>query len=141
MKNCIIILIFIFISSTLFSNTQAITPGKPGNYHSYAEVVQKTAWMVSDNNARTLAQKYGLNVVNVTWEDTGRYSGSCCGPNISDMTIQVQQQDPATEQYRLTCMPVIRFPNFHDISADLDPDDFYLLVGQRERRRACSRSP
>ena len=26
-------------------------------------------------------------------------------------------------------MPVIRYPNFTDLTADIDPDDFYLLVG------------
>ncbi len=132
MKNFIIILILLFTSSSLFSNTQAITPGKQGNYTSYGEVIQKTAWMVSDGNARALAQKYGLQVLNVTWEDTGRYKGSSVGPNISDMTIQVQQKDPATGQYRLTCMPVIRYPNFSDLSADIDPDKFYLLVGNEK---------
>ena len=132
MKNFIIILILLFTSSALFSNTQAMTPGKPGNYQAYSGVIQKTAWMVSDNNARTLAQKYGLQVLNVTWEDTGRYKGSSVGPNISDMTIQVQQQDPATKQYRLTCMPVIRYPNYEDLSADINPDQFYILVGNEK---------
>ncbi len=132
MKNLIIILILLFTSSALFSNTQAITPGKPGNYKSYGEVIQKTAWMVSDGTARTLAQKYGLQILNVTWEDTGRYKGSSVGPNISDMTIQVQQQDPATKQYSLTCMPVIRYPNYEDLSADINPDRFYILVGNEK---------
>jgi len=68
-------------------------------------------------------------VVNVTWEDTGRYYGSCWGPNISDFTIQVHHSDPVTGDTLLTCMPVIRYPNFEDISADLDPDEFYMLVG------------
>ncbi len=54
------------------------------------------------------------------------------GPNISDMTIQVQQRDPATGGYRLTCMPVIRFPNFSDLSADVPLDRFYLLVGNEK---------
>ncbi len=132
MKNFIIILILLFASSALFSNTQIISPGKQGNHGSYDEVIQKTAWMVSDVNARTLAQKYALQILNVTWEDTGRYKGSSVGPNISDMTIQVQQQDPATKQYRLTCMPVIRYPNYEDLSADISPDRFYILVGNEK---------
>jgi hypothetical protein len=131
MKHFIIILILLFTSSALLSGTQAITPGKPGS-PSYSEVIQKTAWMVGDGNAQALAQQYALQILNVTWEDTGRYKGSSVGPNISDMTIQVQQQDPATKQYRLTCMPVIRYPNYADLSADISPDRFYILVGNEK---------
>jgi hypothetical protein len=98
----------------------------------YQQVIQKTAAMVSQAQAQQLAAKHGLQVLNVTWEDTGRYKGSCVGPNISDMTIQVQQMDPHTQKYNLTCMPVIRFPNFEDKSADIKPDNFFLLVGNEK---------
>ncbi len=132
MKHYILVLIMIFTSSALFSKTQAVTPDKTAAYRLYGDVIQKTARMVSDDSARALAQKHGLQVLNVTWEDTGRYKGSSVGPNISDMTIQVQQRDPATGQYRLTCMPVIRYPNFSDLSADIDPDKFFILVGNEK---------
>jgi hypothetical protein len=95
----------------------------------YSEVVSRVAEMTWDYKACELASRYGMNVVNVTWEDTGRYSGSCWGPNISDMTIQVHHEDPSTGEKVLTCMPVIRYPNFHDLSADIDPDRFFLLAG------------
>ncbi|MBX7223546.1 MAG: hypothetical protein K1Y36_26770 [Blastocatellia bacterium] len=91
--------------------------------------MQKTATMVSDGSAQQLANELGLNILNVTWEDTGRYKGSSVGPNISDMTIQVANRDPKTERLNVTCMPVIRFPNFSDVSCDLNPRDFTLLVG------------
>ncbi len=103
-------------------------PGRSAN-RDYQEVVNRVADMVYDNDVRQMAQKYGLDVVNVTWEDTGRYYGSCWGPNISDMTIQVHSYQDGDENPTLTCMPVIRYPNFHDISADMDPDNFYMLVG------------
>jgi hypothetical protein len=35
------------------------------------------------------ASQLGLKILNITWEDTGRYKGSSVGPNISDMSIQV----------------------------------------------------
>jgi hypothetical protein len=76
-----------------------------------------------------LATSHGLDVLNVTWEDTGRYYNSAVGPNISDVTIQVQHINPDTGQYELTLMPVIRFPNFTDVTADITMDEFYLLVG------------
>ena len=94
---------------------------------SFERAVSNVAEMVWNNKTTDIASRFGLNIVNVTWEDTGRYSGSCWGPNISDLTIQVHHGD--IDQEILTCMPVIRYPNFQDISADLNPDLFYLLVG------------
>jgi hypothetical protein len=99
---------------------------------SYRQVVERAAAMVSDPEARRLTAQHGLNVLNVTWEDAGRYKGSAVGPNISDMTLQVQVMDPRTEQCRLFCMPVIRFPNFSDRTADLSLDRFQLLVGNEK---------
>jgi len=105
-----------------------LTPGKraPVN-QDYDTVVNRVAEMVWDGQVWDMASEYGLDIVNVTWEDTGRYYGSCWGPNISDMTIQVHHGSP--DNPTLTCMPVIRHPNFHDLSADIDPDHFYLLTG------------
>jgi hypothetical protein len=99
---------------------------------SYREIVAATAAMVGNEEAQRLAQKHGLQVLNLTWEDTGRYKNSAVGPNISDMTIQVQQKDPKTGQYQLSCMPVIRFPNFEDKSADITTDKFFLMVGNEK---------
>jgi len=95
----------------------------------YIEAIEKTAAMVWDPRAQALVEKYGLNILNVTWEDTGRYYNSSVGPNISDVTIQVQHRSPERSDYDLTLMPVIRYPNFSDLTADISPDDFYLLVG------------
>jgi hypothetical protein len=44
------------------------------------------------------------------------------------MTLQVQTEN-SKGQFNLTCLPVIRFPNFSDKTADIDPDKFFLLVG------------
>ncbi len=98
----------------------------------YVEAIRRTAEMVWNQQAIALARKYGLEILNVTWEDTGRYYNSSVGPNISDVTIQVQHRSPSTDEYELTLMPVIRYPNFSDLSADLPPDRFYLLVGNED---------
>ncbi len=98
----------------------------------YQDVVRATAGMVSSQEAQKLAGSHGLSVLNVTWEDTGRYKGSAVGPNISDMTIQVQIKDPQTGKFQLTCMPVIRYPNFLDLSGDIPLDRFYVLVGNEK---------
>jgi hypothetical protein len=100
----------------------------------YTNVLTATENMVSDAEAQRLAQARGLNIVNVTWEDAGRYKGSSVGPNISDMTIQVQEKDPRTGALRLHLMPVIRSPNFEDVTGDVPLDRFQLLVGNQNGR-------
>jgi hypothetical protein len=97
---------------------------------SFELAVNNVAQMLWENKVVQAASRFGLDIVNVTWEDTGRYSGSCWGPNISDMTIQVHHGSGDSEM--LTCMPVIRYPNFYDISADLNPDEFFLLTGNEQ---------
>lgn len=107
-------------------------------YLDYQRVVRATAGMVGDAKVRELAAKHGLEVLDLTWEDTGRAKDSAVGPNISDMTIQVQTMDPRTEEFTLTCMPVIRFPNFEDVTGDVATGEFFLLTGN-EKGRALAR--
>jgi hypothetical protein len=101
-------------------------------FSEYQEVIKKAANMVGDGEIQALAQQFGLHILNVTWEDTGRYKNSAVGPNISDMTLQIQQQDPHTGTYYLSAMPVIRYPNFSDKTGDISLDKFYLLVGNHK---------
>ena len=101
-------------------------------YRDYRQVIEQTVGMTFDSAAQALARQYGLDILNVTWEDTGRYNNSTVGPNISDMTIQVQQQDPETKDYQLHLMPVIRYPNFTDTTADIPLEQFYVPVGNEK---------
>ncbi len=95
-------------------------------FHSTIATVEQ---MVGDQRVRQLAARQGLNVVHVTWEDTGRSKGSAYGPNISDMTIGVRDR-----QGLLHPMPVIRFDNFTDKTADIRSDNFWLRVGNESGR-------
>ena len=99
----------------------------------YEQAVRRTAEMVGDADAQRLVGAAGLNLMNLTWEDTGRYKGSSVGPNISDMTIEVGLPD-GNGGRRTTLMPVIRHPNFEDITGDLDPRAITLLVGNQSGR-------
>lgn len=101
-------------------------------FEDYRQVIERTRSMIYDHSSQTLADRWGLDIVDVTWEDTGRYDNSAVGPNISDMTIQVQQQDPDTGDYSLHLMPVIRYPNFSDITGDVPLDQFYVLTGNEK---------
>ncbi len=104
----------------------------------YTQVVRKVENMVGDPAVQALAQKYGLTVLNVTWEDTGRFEGSSVGPNISDMTIQVLHG--TKERPQMTCMPVIRHPNFSDLTADLPIGKVLVRTGN-EKGKALQTTP
>lgn len=75
--------------------------------------------MVSNDRIRKMCEAHQLGIMSVTWEDTGRYKGSSVGPNISDMTLTVGNEN----------LPVIRMPNFSDVTADLPIDKFFVTVG------------
>ncbi|TVR44987.1 MAG: hypothetical protein EA402_05485 [Planctomycetota bacterium] len=100
-------------------------------------------WAVADQVARMPElpdavapwTQRGLSVLTVAWEDTGRWQGSSVGPNISDLTIQLLPEGQRRRVRHGWCMPVIRMPNFSDITADVPIDRFYLPVGN-ERGQA-----
>jgi len=97
-------------------------------YKPYNRVVQQVSSMVYNGRAQSMARTKGLSILNVLWEDTGRYKGSSVGPNISDVTIAVQTEDQQGRS-RTALMPVIRYPNFHDKTADIRLDSFNIRVG------------
>lgn len=97
----------------------------------YAAMVSRVAGMTNDARLRALAARHGLQLLNVLWEDTGRYQGSAVGPNISDVTIEVVSGDGGAR--KLALMPVLRFPNFTDRTADVRLDRIFLRVGNERK--------
>jgi hypothetical protein len=91
--------------------------------------VDRVANLVSDAEAQRLAAARGLQFVNVLWEDTGRYQGSSVGPNISDVTIEVVEG--AGQGRRQALMPVLRFPDFADRTADVKLDKVWVRTGNQ----------
>jgi len=83
--------------------------------------------MVRDGEAQRLARQHGLQLLDLTWEDAGRSQGSALGRNISDVTIEVFST--SGERRPLGLMPVLRFPNFADRTADVRLDRIWLRVG------------
>src|SRR5262249_49100556 len=77
----------------------------------YEQVVADVSNMVSDGDAREKVDARGLDLVNVMWEDTGRWEGSSVGPNISDVTIEVEASRHGDDR-KTYLMPVIRNDNF-----------------------------
>lgn len=107
----------------------AATPISPARDHDRA--VERVANMVSDGRAQALASSHGLQLLNVLWEDTGRWQGSSVGPNISDVTIEVVSTDGKGR--KLALMPVLRFPNFADRTADVRLDRIWLRAGNERK--------
>src|SRR5262249_38706603 len=99
---------------------------------SYRSVVLGVAGMVDDGHARELVAARGLDLLNVMWEDTGRWVGSSVGPNISDVTIEVQMED-AKGRLQTALMPVIRYPNFSDLTGDVKMDSIRIPVGNQNK--------
>merc|ERR1719203_123903 len=92
------------------------------------DVIVKVTSMVSwDSSANKLAKKAGLNINYVSWEDCARNKGSCWGPCISDMTLRVND----------SCMPVIRQPNYSDITWDVKMNDVPIVVGNHQSDKSA----
>lgn len=75
---------------------------------------------IAKNNV--LAESYGLKINKITWEDCARTKGSCWGPNISDLTLDVGG----------TSMNMIRRPNFADITCDVSEENFKVTIGNED---------
>lgn len=103
----------------------------------YDQVVEKVARMVSDQALLRAAERRGLAVQNVNWEDTGRAEGSSLGPNISDLTLQVRRKSAAGDVVS-TLMPVVRFPNFEDRTGDVSIDKLFVRVGNEREGGALT---
>ncbi|MAA79687.1 MAG: hypothetical protein CL916_10545 [Deltaproteobacteria bacterium] len=122
----------------MWKSIQSILSLKPQNkpiqaedFAAYRDVIKNVHQMVHNQEAQHCAQEHDLSILNVLWEDTGRYKNSSVGPNISDLTIQVRQKKPSGA-YDLHCMPVIRYPNFNDTTTDISPQKLSVLVGNEQ---------
>src|SRR5690606_4678694 len=97
----------------------------------YQQTVWRVASMPSDYTATQLAGRYGQSIYSVTWytshgkkadsnrEDNARYKNSSWGPCISDMTLCVEGRN----------LPVIRPPNYQDLTWDVEIENIPLVVG------------
>jgi hypothetical protein len=100
---------------------------------SFADVIARVENMPNDQSLLNRARRYGLDVVNLTWEDTGRYEGSSVGPNISDLTLQVREPLGAGQD-RTHLLPVVRYPNYSDKTGDIAMNKIWIKVGNQSNR-------
>jgi hypothetical protein len=100
----------------------------PSNVNVLATVLD----MPNDQDLQRRASQYDLNVLNVMWEDTGRFENSAVGPNISDLTLQVRE-DIGRGRVRTHMLPVIRHPNFSDRTGDVAAEKLFVRVGNQRK--------
>ena len=98
---------------------------------SFRDVINSVTGMPRNHDLQRRARERGLNVVNVMWEDTARSANSSMGPNISDLTLQVREPI-GRGRFRTHLLPVIRYPNFTDRTADIPADEIWVRVGNHE---------
>lgn len=102
-----------------------------------SDLYEKLSNLSSLYNNNELAKSYGLSIQKISWEDSARTTGSCWGPNISDMTLSAI--DPKTRQsYQ---MNMIRKPNFADITCDLPIEHFNVTVGNEDPSKPITSIP
>jgi hypothetical protein len=100
------------------------------NIARYNAMVHRVAAMPENAAVSARAERFQLQVLNVLWEDTGRWEGSSVGPNISDVTIEVELKSArGGRATRTALMPVLRHPNFSDKTGDVPLDSIRLPVG------------
>jgi hypothetical protein len=112
--------------------TDGSIPREARMHRDYAQVVQKVAAMTENERATRLVNRAGLQLLNVLWEDTGRWEGSAVGPNISDVTIEVQMDGP-NGQTQTALMPVMRHDDFTDKTGDVRMDRLMIPVGNQKK--------
>lgn len=84
-----------------------------------SEWVRDVLDLPHNGNFANMLDPFNLKCMNITWEDCSRYKNSCWGDNISDMTLVVDEKR----------IPVIRHPNFSDLSTDTPIEKFTCAVG------------
>lgn len=94
----------------------------------FHDVIRTVVRMPRDRALQRAARERHMRLMNVMWEDTGRSYGSSGGPNISDLTLEVIERR-GERRARTYLMPVLRYPNFTDRTADLPSERFIVRVG------------
>jgi len=104
--------------------TLNVSKGAPGEIKKlkeahFKEIMTKVVDMVSNEDAIKLAKRFGLTIDRVTWEDNARRKNSKFGPCISDVSLLVQNR----------MLPMIRCPNYEDVTWDIPMDKIPIMVG------------
>lgn len=115
--------------------TEGATEGAtfdPATLKALRRTISRIENMPGSERLQNRAARHGLELLDLTWEDTGRDYGSSYGPNISDVTLQMREPlDASGKRFRTHLLPVLRAPNFTDKTADLPADKLWVKVGNQ----------
>lgn len=89
------------------------------------DIIKDVSQIHLNKKIREVANKYGLTVTTIAWEDTSRYKDSCFGRNISDLSIAVKYREEDV------MMSIIKKENFTDKTVDVPIDNFQVTVGNQ----------
>jgi hypothetical protein len=92
---------------------------------------KKVAGIYGNPEMAKRASDNGLVIKRVSWEDTGRWTDSTVGPNITDQTLEVAGQ----------LMPIIGMANYTDVTADIPIDNFNVTVSTGDESAKLERIP
>lgn len=97
----------------------------------FDRALRAVAALPANAEAQAMARAHGLAFQFVNWEDTARDKGSVWGPNITDMTLELfdEDRDGDPEDLPGLRLPALRFPNFGDLTVDVPLDDVQIPVG------------
>ena len=118
------------VAPIAIAQPKAKAPSDPARL--YDRMVAKVAGMIEDERAASIARESNLQLLNVLWEDTGRWEGSSVGPNISDVTIEVEGFSRGMTHHSYL-MPVMRHDNYVDKTADVKMDKILIPVGNQTK--------
>jgi hypothetical protein len=106
-----------FLTSNPFG---CVPPPKIGRPQSLDDVV---ANLERNDRAQKFAKDHGLNITKISWDDNSRYKGSSFGDVITDSTMVVNGR----------CMPLVRNPNYTDLTCDIPISNFNLTIGNETK--------
>jgi hypothetical protein len=112
---------------SFFSSLSSFKPFGSFTHHEDT-LARQVAGIASNQQCVQQAQRAGLAIQTVSWEDAGRYKNSSVGPNISDLTLRINAKSDSH-----TLLPMIRYANFSDKTVDLPIDQFHVTVGNETK--------
>ncbi len=90
------------------------------------DLIKTVASIAGNYELKQYALNIDLDIIKIAWEDTARNKDSCWGPNISDLTLQLDHSK--------TLLPIIRKPNFDDVTIDLPIKAFDVSIGNEDNK-------
>ena len=126
------LLLLAIVAATFAVDVRADADFDAATLKQLRRTVSRVEQLPDNDLMQTRAARHGLELLDLTWEDTGRDYGSSGGPNISDVTLQMREPLDATgTRFRTHLLPVLRAPNFTDKTADIAAAKLWVKVGNQ----------